>query len=495
MTSEHRVLHITFVVSLIILLLTNLTVLVTIFDEWNSDGPYSHGFLGIIVVCYVFYLQRKKLHIKSLSITEYLFGFCCLAISLCVALIAQLSSIQQLQQLALFSSLLSLMFCFYGWGFIKAFFTPLLLLFLIMPVWSLMQLPLRELSTAAGQWGPELIGIAVDRDQYRLSTAGGMFDVEPACSGLGFFLVAALLAFCVGYFNKLSTKRTLTFLAICLAISIVANWLRIIIIIVVGTFTEMQHFIVQDHLTFGWIVFAICLIPLIYIARVYFDDSQKSNDTQESVDSEQVSTTTEFNKTQSIATFALLALFVTAFYWIPSRFNENYAFTVPTLSNYEMAGESRSYSPNWKPYSQGASKERFFYYVKENVGFQVYLADYVKQEQASEMIFVENYLYDDQFWHDVEDKKLPLLDNQYLQQANLVVVQRSQARYRMIASWYVINGVITSDKKRAKLAEVQAALVGEPGATLVAVALDYDGQNSALAEQTLSEFIHSYLNP
>ena len=495
MASEHRVLHITFVVSLIILFLTNLTVLVTIFDEWNSDGPYSHGFLGIIVVCYVFYLQRKKLQIKSLSITEYLLGFFCLAISFCVALIAQLSSIQQLQQLALFSSLLSLMFCFYGWGFIKAFFTPLLLLFLIMPVWSLLQLPLRELSTAAGQWGPELIGIAVDREQYRLSTAGGMFDVEPACSGLGFFLVAALLAFCVGYFNKLSTKRTLTFLVICLAISIIANWLRIIIIIVVGTFTEMQHFIVQDHLTFGWIVFAVCLIPLIYIARVYFDDSQKANDTQESTDVEKVSTRTGFNKTQSIATFALLALFVTAFYWIPSRFNESYAFTVPTLSNYEMAGESKSYSPNWKPYSQGASKERFFYYVKEDVGFQVYLADYVKQEQASEMIYVENYLYDDQFWHDVEDKKLPLLDNQYLQQANLAVVQRSQARYRMIASWYVINGVITSDKKRAKLAEVQAALEGKPGATLVAVALDFDGQDSALAEQTLSEFIHSYLNP
>ena len=495
LVGNNKILNSAALISLLVICVVNSSVLVTIFDEWNSDGPYSHGFLGIIVVCYVFYLQRKKLHIKSLSITEYLFGFCCLAISFCVALIAQLSSIQQLQQLALFSSLLSLMFCFYGWGFIKAYFTPLLLLFLIMPVWSLMQLPLRELSTAAGQWGPELIGIVVGRDQYRLSTAGGMFDVEPACSGLGFFLVAALLAFCVGYFNKLSTKRTLTFLAICLAISIVANWLRIIIIIVVGTFTEMQHFIVQDHLTFGWIVFAVCLIPLIYIARVYFDDSQKANDTQESTDVEKVSTRTGFSKTQSIATFALLALFVTAFYWIPSRFNESYAFTVPTLSNYEMAGESKSYSPNWKPYSQGASKERFFYYVKEDVGFQVYLADYVKQEQASEMIYVENYLYDDQFWHDVEDKKLPLLDNQYLQQANLAVVQRSQARYRMIASWYVINGVFTSDKKRAKLAEVQAALVGEPGATLIAVALDYDGQNSALAEKKLSEFIHSYLNP
>ena len=269
--------HFLFIASLILLSTVNVSVLLSIFDEWNSDGPYSHGFLGIIVVCYVFYLQRKNLSATTLSKQQYGFGLCCLVASLLIALVAQLSSIQQLQQLAFFSSMLSLIFCFYGWSVVKSFFVPLLMLLLILPVWNVLQFPLRELSTQAGQWGPELIGIAVDREHFRLSTAGGMFDVEPACSGLGFFMVSALLAFCVGYFNKLSTKKTLWFLFICLAIAIIANWLRIIIIIVVGTYTEMNHFIVHDHLTFGWIVFAICLLPLIYIARTYFDDSQKES--------------------------------------------------------------------------------------------------------------------------------------------------------------------------------------------------------------------------
>ena len=492
--------HFLFIASLILLSTVNVSVLLSIFDEWNSDGPYSHGFLGILVVCYVFYLQRKNLITIALSKQQYGFGLCCLVASLLIALVAQLSSIQQLLQLAFFSSMLSLIFCFYGWSVVKSFFVPLLMLLLILPVWNVLQFPLRELSTQAGQWGPELIGIVVDRDHFRLSTAGGMFDVEPACSGLGFFMVSALLAFCVGYFNKLSTKKTLWFLFICLAIAIIANWLRIIIIIVVGTYTEMNHFIVHDHLTFGWIVFAICLLPLIYIARTYFDDSQKetnqsiANRTNETLDAAS-SQVNKSNKPQTIATFSILILFVGASYWIPSRYNENYALTIPNVKNYEMVSSDKNYSPNWKPYSQGATKERFFYYTKDALGFQVYLADYIKQEQANEMIYAENYLFNKQFWDRIEDKKLALLNSRNLQETNFLLLKKSSHRYRMIASWYVINGVLTSDKKIAKLAEVKSALQGQPGATLVAISLDFDGKNIAAAEMQLSQFIYAYLHP
>lgn len=495
MIGNNKFFNVIVIISAAAILLSNASIVTAIFDEWNSNGPYSHGFLGIIVVLYVFYLERDKLQVTRLPTRQYTIGLCCLLASFLVSMLAQLSSIQQLQQLALFSSVLSLVFCFYGWNVVKAFFMPLIMLLLILPVWNIFQYPLRELSTAAGQWGPELIGIAVDRDHYRLSTTGGLFDVEPSCSGLGFFLVAALLAFCVGYFNKLTTKKTFIFLVIALTIAIVANWLRIIIIIVVGTYTEMQHFIVQDHLTFGWIVFAICLLPLIYIARTYFDGSADKNAQQNEKIVANSTPTNIVNKFQILTTFSVLALFIAASYWIPSRFNENYALSVPNIENYQVMSSDKSYSPNWKPYSQGVSKERFFYYTKDELGFQVYLADYIKQQQASEMIYVENYLFDKKFWHQMEDKKLILSNSKSLQEANFALLQRSQYRYRMIASWYVINGVLTSDKKRAKLAEVKAALIGQPGATLVAVTVDFDGEDKAAAEKQLSEFVYSYLHP
>ncbi|WP_413694338.1 exosortase C-terminal domain/associated protein EpsI [Psychromonas sp. KJ10-2] len=200
------------------------------------------------------------------------------------------------------------------------------------------------------------------------------------------------------------------------------------------------------------------------------------------------------NKKQASITLIVLITFVVASYWIPSRYDENYAFVEPSLDNYQLVSRDKPYSPSWKPYSQGATQERFSYYIDKSLGFQVYLADYYKQEQASEMIFVENYLFDEDFWTEIAEKKLAVPDSSSLSQANLVVLKRSAHRYRLVASWYVINETVTSDKKMAKLAEVKAALIGKPGATLVAVSFDFDGENQAMAEQQLSEFIDTYLN-
>jgi EpsI family protein len=482
--------------SLAILLIASLPVLSTIFDEWNSDGPYSHGFLGILVVIYVFWSKRNTIQSSSTTSLNFIISMVGLVGGFSVYLVALFSSVQQLQQFALFFIILFLFSAFYGFKTVKALALPFIMLFLIFPVWNILQFPLRELSTAAGVWGPELIGIPVGRDGYRLSTPGGLFDVEPACSGLGFFMVSALLAFFVSFFNKLSIKKTIVFLVICLAVAVLANWLRVIIIIVVGTYTEMNHFIVHDHLTFGWIVFALCLLPLIYIARTYFDDSAINDDSAvNKTEMEGVTEKTEptVKHAQTVTIFSVIIAFVMVAYWVPSRFDEHYALSAPNMQQYDMASDSKSYSPNWKPYSQGASQERFFYYTKDALGFQVYLADYVKQEQASEMIYVENYLFDKEFWHQLADDKLSVNDGHGLQEANLVLVQKTASRYRFIASWYVIDGTLTSDKKQAKLLEVKATLAGQPGATLVAVAFDFDGQDKAGAEQHLSEFINSYL--
>ena len=489
MLTRTNLTHFFAITALLFILLINTPLLISIFNEWNSNGPYSHGLLGIVVVAYVFYLLSRHWVVKALSVTHYLMALFCLLASYSVLLIAQFSSIQQLQQLALFSLSVSLLFCFYGWTTLKHFFMPLFMLLLILPVWNVAQFPLREVSTFIGKWGPELIGIGVEREGYRLTTTGGMFDVEPACSGLGFFLVAALFAFCVGFFNKLSIKKALTFLLISLAFSLVANWIRITIIIVVGTYTEMNHFIVKDHLTFGWIVFAMCLLPLIYIAREYFDNNQKQ---EPNIKPE---TTSTLNKLQALTTILVLVVFISLSYWVPSRYDENYALPVPKLENYQLVSAGKAYSPNWNPYSQGATQERFFYYLKNEHAVQVYVADYVKQQQANEMIYVDNYLFDKQFWHKSSERKLLLNNSTILPNVNLVIVQKMQGRYRMIASWYAINNTLTSDKKRAKLAEVQATIQGKPGATLIAVALDYNEQDQLLAETQLSDFIHSYINP
>ncbi|PKF61443.1 EpsI family protein [Psychromonas sp. psych-6C06] len=484
MIAPSKVINLVALIGLALIFFINGAVLLTIFDEWNSNGPFSHGFLGFAVVLYILWLKRDffqtATHQPSIAATGLLL------LSAFGLLVSQLASVQQLQQLMLFALMTSFLISIYGFRLLRDQFFPLLMLALILPVWSLFQTPLRELSTIAGDIGPSIVGIEVLRDGYRLSTYGGLFDVEPACSGLGFFMVGALFAACVSFFNHLSLKKSIQFLVICLCFAIFANWVRIILIIIVGSYTHMQHFIVQDHLTFGWAVFAVFLVPLIYLSRHFFD---KPIDEQV----KPVKTTNQnvaINKKQLLFSYSILLAFIFASYWIPSRFDANYQFKMPALEGYNLVSTNKTSSPNWKPLSHGVSSENFSFFVKGEVGIQTYLANYVKQSQAHEMIFVENKLFDKHRWSIVDHDSL-YLDNS---EVKLFTLNRSGERGRLIAYWYVVNGVHTSSKKLAKLEEVKSAILGTPGATLIAFAIDYRAGGHGQAVTQIQHFTQTFFN-
>ncbi|MCP4322574.1 MAG: EpsI family protein [Psychromonas sp.] len=484
MKENYKALHIAFIVGFAVILLSNASILITIFTEWNSNGPYSHGFLGGAVVLYALWLKRvcfaDAKHSPSM-IASFMLLMSCLGL-----LINHLASIQQLQQLMLFAVICFYIASVYGFGMIKKLFFPLIMLALIFPVWNVLQTPLRELSTVAGDLGPSLVGVDVLRDDYRLSTYGGIFDVDPACSGLGFFMVSALFAACVSCFNNLKLKKSLQFLLICLCFAVFANWLRIITIIVVGSYTHMQHFIVQDHLTFGWVVFAFCLVPLIYLSRHYFDGNSDINlgkTSKHGID-------TEINKVQLFVTYSILLIFSSSLFWIPSRFDEHYSFQMPSLGEYNLVSENKSSSPNWSPISFGVSDENFNFFIKDEVVVQVYLGNYIKQSQAHEMIYVENSLFDEKRWSETDQGKLQLESNK----VNLITLTRGQDRSRLIAYWYLVNGKHTASKKLAKLEEVKSAIAGTPGATLIAFAIDYRTQGAGEAHQQMQAFTQTFFN-
>jgi EpsI family protein len=511
---NRRVLGFSVLICVMLVLLFNSDITLSIATEWGSNGAYSHGYLGFMVVLYALGTEHKAL--SKLVLTPSLVGLAALTLSCLLLLIGNLASVQQLQQLSLFLVLVSIIVTLCGFKVTKALSLPLLMLLLILPVWNLLQLPLRDISTSVSYWGATLLGTDIIRDGYRLTTPGGIFIVEPSCSGLGFFLVSALLAVCVSFFNRLTLKASCQFLLIALAFAIVANFIRIITIVVVGNLTQMQHFIVQDHLTFGWLVFATCLLPLIFIARRYFYEvnsfetksyetkSYEAKNHEVGIADSVVERAVADSQIQNVippfylryigAVVNVLCLFTLANYLIPTRYQADYKFNIPALAQYQLVSSDKRISPNWRPVSNGVSSESFNYFVKGELGFQVYLANYVRQSQAHEMIYVENSLFNKHRWMQDGHTQLPLAQKSHLPRARLISLGRryNHDRRRLITYWYVIDGQYTADKKIAKLLEVKAAVLGRPGATLVAVALDYTGAEQAVALAALTQFINAF---
>ena len=110
------------------------------------------------------------------------------------------------------------------------------------------------------------------------------------------------------------------------------------------------------------------------------------------------------------------------------------------------------------------------------------------------MIFVENSLFDKQRWLTKENSELTITNTDLIDQVNLVVINKNRQNSRLIVYWYFVNGHFTGQQKKAKWEGLTASLQGKPGATLIAVALDYKTENKKKALQELSQFVSEFIS-
>jgi exosortase/archaeosortase family protein len=81
-------------------------------------------------------------------------------------------------------------------------------------------------------------------------------------------------------------------------LGLIANWVRITILVVVAYETDMQSDMIADHDTMGWIVFAVFILPALYFSPVRKRKSGENSSSKVSV----------FNKTGAIAVVVAIAL-------------------------------------------------------------------------------------------------------------------------------------------------------------------------------------------
>lgn len=469
-----------FLFNLSLVLAVNSAVLSDLMEEWWSVGPYNHGLLGLVLTLYIFWTKKEVFTFQQGNVFPLLLLS---AVSL-LLLLSSLASIGQLQILSLFLVILVLLFSFFGFQIISKLLLPLAMLFLILPIWNLLQIPLRDISTWISFHSVNLLGFEIIRQGYKLITPSGNFIVAEACSGLGFFLTSALYAVFVAQVNKFSRQVTIIYFLFAVMIAIIANWIRIIVIIIVGSQTAMQHFIVQEHLTFGWFVFAVCFLPVIIAGNVYLIENMPDNVNQ----TEAVKRPEKIKTWYFLAISAITLLFAVATLWFPVRFDPKYTFTLPKIPTYTQLTENSAFSQNWHPVSHGATSEEFNYFLQGSDLLQVYLASYVKQQQGKEMIFIKNTLFDKNDWFNVRQQKAQL-NSTSLKQVNLITLSKNNHDSRLIAYWYFVDGQFIADKKYAKLYEMKATIKGQPGATLIAIAFDYDNKDENKAIKKITDFV------
>ena len=243
----------------------SLTLLYGRWTQW--DEGMSHGLM--IVGFFIFSLIKSSpwpIHPQSGLIT--FLSWILLALTSLLWFLADVANIHLLGQLALIPAFILVITIRYGWRTAYAHKWLLLLPIFAIPVWDLLNNSLVNLSSlVVGKW-VQLINMPAVIDGNSIFIPFGHILIADGCSGIRYFVISLALGYIVSYLNHYSWRNLLITLVIAAFLGLLANWLRIFILVVVGYETQMQSALMSDHEYFGWALFALIGFPAIYFAPV-----------------------------------------------------------------------------------------------------------------------------------------------------------------------------------------------------------------------------------
>ena len=241
----------------------------SLLHEWLFDETTSYGH-GPFIVLIALWLGIRAIRTHAAPATPELrpvFWF-----ALCIASIAWLVSLRSGIQVAH-----QLLFPVIAWLMVRMLLgarisvltlPPLLLIYSAIPLWHLAVPALQ--STTVNVVGTMLraVGISAFVDGDYVYIRNGAFHVEEGCAGLRYFVVGVTLGGVLGELRRDRWIERLWLLALAGVLALIANWVRVYTVVVVGYLTDMQGYLVRvEHVRFGWLVFALAMAAFLLIAR------------------------------------------------------------------------------------------------------------------------------------------------------------------------------------------------------------------------------------
>ena len=297
-----------------------------------------------------------------------------------------------------------------------------------------------------------LSGIAAEMQGVFVTTKAGFFEVAEECSGVNFLI--AMLAYSVfaAHLCFKSWTRRFVFVAAALATTILANALR-----AYGTMVAAEIWGIEaaggiDHIFYGWIFFGLVILLVMLVALRWFD--RPANDT--AVDVRRLGGVPRFTGAAKMvlpATLAVPLLFAAWGLFIGGR-----SAPLPaTMAIDAPLGwrDTRAGGIAWAPRFDGADQRlrRQFANEKGQV-VTVAIGGYERQAEGREVVaFGQGAVDLESKW--AWSAALPAVDG-----ARTERLLHPGPVLRDAATWYVVGGTVTGNPRRAKLAGLQARLLG-----------------------------------
>jgi EpsI family protein len=453
-----------------------------LFERWLQRGPYDHG---LIVLAGAAWLAARR----PVSGRKLAGGAGILAIAAVAGLaiawsLAWLANVTIAAEACLLAIAGGVVLACGGPAAVRGLAWPLILLMLAVPVWDLAIPVLQSIAVFGASAGVAAAGVPAVISGNTIEISSGTFEIAEGCSGLRYFLSAATLAILAGEVTALGDKARWLLVGIAACAAALGNWVRILIIILVGDASAMQHPLVEDHLWLGWVTFAAIVLPAVLVSAMRLRGPRAPDQVRAAWPRWPRAT---LPRATALMT-ALLAAPLGA-QWLEAV---RYRGAVPALEWPPAAtgwlGPAEAACP-WQPEFPGvAARQCVVYESREGRPVIVAVAAYLRQAPGRELIGGEGSRPQGR-WRALD--RSPVMTSALEPDAVMghTMAPVGGAPWRMWY-WYQIGPTVTSDPLRMQLAEA-LALPPAPPAALIAIAAPCLG-DCRDADSTLERYLASH---
>lgn len=266
-TERHLIKLMPTVVTLIIACLFFPTI-TSLYERWIKwDESLSHGLVVIGVFLVFIFKSSPWQPIKNTASIQFS-SLIFLALASCLWFLFHIVNLYIFEQLMLLPLLFLLITSIFGWVVSARHLVLLAMPIFAIPIWDQLTDPLVNLSGFAVGQMVQLIDIPAIIDGNSIFIPSGHIVIADGCSGLRYFVISLSLGYIISYLNNYNWRKIALVLFVSALLALLANWLRILILVIVGYESNMQSSLMKDHEMFGWLLFAFISFPAIYFSPV-----------------------------------------------------------------------------------------------------------------------------------------------------------------------------------------------------------------------------------
>lgn len=461
MTSRQQY-AITCIISLLLLAWCYYPTAATFDARWSQPHQaYSHGY-AVLAVCIALAIRQWP-NLAAAHKSPYWPAFIPLLGLSLLWLAARVANVLVVQQLALpaivFMTLLGLL----GKSVARHLRFPFALFYAVVPVWDALNPLLQTLTVKVCTIGLKLLGIPAYIEATQISIPSGTLQVAGGCSGLNYLLMISIISAVYAHLYYHSKLHKITLMLVAVAFGLVCNWIRVFSLVVIGYVTKMQSPLMAEHEVMGWIIFAICLVPFLYIA-LHIETTRVASDRAKLTDAAPAVQGLPNASWRRAIAVGLAAVIGPLWYLAVSGPSDSGGFAL-ALSESQPALTSPITEPQWRPAFVNADEYAVFNDVRTAPPTELHVVTYLTQEQGKELVQWDNRIADEQSWRLISEETIT--DERGAQFRKAAI--QGTGRRAEVLYWYAIGDRFTASDSRAKILQVVSFLKGREEASLLAI--------------------------